>query len=221
MFDKPLEFIAPHHCCGCDKIGTLLCDNCKFNIVSEQNFVCIACHKPTSGSWLCKTCKTDYDRAWVVNERNGVLQRLIGLFKFERARSAYRYLGDLLLEVLPELPVETVIVPVPTTSSRIRERGYDHMLLIAKYIAKSRGIDVRQLLSRKTDSKQRQMSAVDRKRQAKNAFCVSGDIDPEKTYLIIDDVITTGSTIKYAAKCLKKAGAKNIWVAVIARQTLN
>jgi ComF family protein len=198
----------------------LLCANCKFNIVSERNFVCIACHKPTSGSWLCKTCKTDYDRAWVVNERNGVLQRLIGLFKFERVYAAYLPLGDLLLEVLPDLPSDTVIVPIPTTSARMRERGYDHMLLIAKYVAKRRGLVVQQLIARKTDSKQRQMSATDRNRQAKDAFCVSEKVSSNTTYLVIDDVITTGSTIKYATKCLKKAGAKNIWVALIARQTL-
>jgi ComF family protein len=220
MFDKPLSFIAPHHCCGCDKIGTLLCADCKFNIVSERIFVCVVCHKPTSGNWVCVDCKTDFSRAWVVNERNGALQRLVGLFKFERAKSAYRDLGDLVLEVLPDLPAGTVMVPIPTTSARIRERGYDHVLLIAKYVAKARGAQCAQLIARQTDSKQRQMNAKQRAVQAKNAFCINGDIDPEKTYLIIDDVITTGATIKYASRCLKRAGAKNIWVAIIARQTL-
>jgi ComF family protein len=178
------------------------------------------CHKPTVGNWLCKTCKTDYNKAWVVNERNGALQRLVGLFKFERTKSAYRDLGDLILEVLPQLPPNTVIVPVPTTSARIRERGYDHMLLIAKYIAKARGAECKQLISRLSNTKQRQKDAKQRSVQAKNAFGVNGRIDSDNTYLIIDDVITTGSTIKYATKCLKKAGVKNIWVAIIARQTL-
>ncbi|NTW61890.1 hypothetical protein HGB25_00520, partial [Candidatus Saccharibacteria bacterium] len=79
-----------------------------------------------------------YDKAWVVGQRDGVLQRLVGLYKFERAKSAYKVLGDLILDILPDLPPETVIVPIPTTPSRIRERGYDHMLLVARYIAKKR-----------------------------------------------------------------------------------
>lgn len=221
MFDKPLSFIAPHYCCGCDKIGTMLCGNCKYNITSEQNFVCIVCHRPTIANCLCNTCRADFSHAWVVGERKGVLQRLVGLYKFERAKSAYRDLGDLLLGVLPELPPDTIIVPIPTTSARIRERGYDHMLLIAKYIARARNVACRQLIARQTDTKQRQMGAVQRNIQAKNAFYVPGAVDPDATYLIIDDVITTGATIKYASRCLKRAGAKNIWVAVIARQTLD
>lgn len=221
MFDKLLSFIAPHYCCGCDRIGTMLCGNCKYNITSERNPVCIVCHRPTASNWLCNTCKADFSRAWVVGERKGVLQRLVGLYKFERAKSAYRDLGDLLLEILPELPADTIIVPIPTTSARIRERGYDHMLLIAKYVARVRGISCQQLITRQNNSKQRQMSAKQRAIQAKAAFCVEGSVDPEVTYLIIDDVITTGATIKYASRCLKKAGAKNIWVAVIARQTLD
>ena len=79
----------------------------------------------------------------MVGERNGTLQRLVGLYKFERTRLAYKQLGDLLNDVLPDLPTETVIVPVPTTPSRIRERGYDHMLLIAKHLARSRGLRCR------------------------------------------------------------------------------
>ena len=221
MFDKPLSFIAPHYCCGCDRIGTLLCDNCKYNITSERIPVCIMCHRPTAENWLCNTCKVDFSRAWVVSERKGVLQRLVGLYKFERAKAANCCLGDLLLDILPELPENTVIVPIPTTSARIRERGYDHMLLIAKYVARARNVRCGKLIIRQNDSKQRQMNAKQRAAQAKVAFGVAGKIDADATYLVIDDVITTGATIKYACRSLKKAGAKNIWVAVIARQTLD
>ena len=84
MINNMLSFIAPHHCCGCDKIGTLLCANCKYNIISESKMVCIVCHRPTGSNWLCNTCNAPYERAWVVGERSGTLQRLVGLYKFER-----------------------------------------------------------------------------------------------------------------------------------------
>jgi len=220
MLDTLLSFIAPHRCCGCDKIGSLLCGHCNYNITSESKMVCIVCHRPTTGNWLCKSCHMPYERVWVVGEREGVLQRLIGLYKFERAKSAYKTLGDLLLAILPDLPANTVVVPVPTTPSRIRERGYDHMLLIAKYVAKARGLKCQQLIYRQTNTKQRQATAKQRASQAKQAFAVNGPINDAIPYLLFDDVVTTGATIKYASQALRDAGAKYVWVAVVARQTM-
>jgi len=178
----------------------------------------MVCNKPTMTGWVCEKCVVPYDKLWVVGERKGVLQRLIGLYKFERAKSAYKSLGDLLLDVLPQLPADTVIVPVPTTPGRIRERGYDHMLLIAKYFAKKRGLKCAQVLGRRSNTKQRQASAKQRAVQAEKAFCIDCPINYDARYLIIDDIMTTGSTIKYAVKALKDAGANQVWVAIIARQ---
>jgi len=221
MLDDILSIIAPHHCCGCDEIGSLLCSNCKYNITSELKMVCIACGRPTGSTWLCGKCQVPYEKAWVVGERDGPLQRLVGLYKFQRARAAYKSLGDLLLDILPELPAETVVVPIPTTPGRIRERGYDHMLLVARYVAKIRGLKCHRLIRRQTNTKQRQATASKRDLQAKNAFFVPGKIDPDIPYLIVDDVVTTGATIKYASQALRDAGAKHVWVAVVARQTLD
>ncbi|HPF31105.1 MAG TPA: phosphoribosyltransferase family protein [Candidatus Saccharibacteria bacterium] len=218
MFDKPLSIIAPHYCCGCDEIGCLLCSNCKYNIINEPEMFCIVCGRPTGTMNLCNSCRVPYERVWLVGKREGILQRLVGSYKFERVIEAHEVLGDLLLEVLPELPPDTLIVPVPTTSGRIRERGYDHMLLITRYIAKKRGLVCKQLLLRKNDSKQRQASANIREIQAKQAFYVEAEINADTPILLVDDVVTTGSTIKYASKALKKAGAIHVWVAVIARQ---
>jgi ComF family protein len=183
--------------------------------------VCIVCGRPTGSAWLCNNCRPPYEKAWVVGERDGTLQRLVGLYKFERARSAYKPLGDLLLNALPDLPVETVVIPVPTTPSRIRERGYDHMLLIAKHVARGRGLKCQQLVRRKTNTKQRQATAKKRDAQAKNAFFVQDEIDAGTPYLIVDDVMTTEATVKYAAQALRDAGARHVWVAIIARQTLD
>lgn len=128
-----LSLVAPHLCCGCSSTGKPLCDNCKYNIISELGSVCLVCRRPCGVSGICTICRVPYDQAWFVGDRRDTLQRLIGLYKFERVRAAYRDLGELLLATVPDLPPETIIVPVPTVSAHVRERGYDHMLLIARY----------------------------------------------------------------------------------------
>lgn len=174
MLDKLMPIIAPHYCCGCDKIGSMLCCNCKYNIISDRQLFCIKCRRPTYSMSLCQDCAIDIERAYVVGVREGVLQRVIGLYKFERAYGGHKDLGDLLIEVLPDLPRNTVIVPVPTAPSHIRERGYDHMALIARYVSRQMKLDYRRFLVRATDTKQRQADSKTRIKQAKKAFkCVT------------------------------------------------
>lgn len=221
MIDRILSILAPHLCSGCQQIGTLLCDNCKYNITSEPYQSCLSCEKPVNASGVCNRCRVPYVRAWCVGERTDALQRLIGLYKFERTQSAYKVLGDLLLDTLPVLPANTVVVPLPTVRAHVRERGFDHTVLIAKYIARKRGLTYRPLVERVHSSTQRHATAKQRLAQAKIAFHVNNPVDPELNYLLIDDVVTTGASITYASKALIDAGARHVWVAVIARQTLD
>lgn len=222
MIDALLSYVAPHHCSGCDISGTLLCDNCKYDIISEPFLQCAACGKNTAGrNGLCSQCRVPYARAWCVSARRDQLQRLIGNFKFTNAKSAYIPLAELLHKQLPDLPGNTVIIPVPTANSHIRQRGYDHMLLIARRLGKLRGLSVDTSLDRVIDTKQRSATARQREQNAKNAFSCRTNLDPSKQHLLIDDVITTGATVKYATLALQAAGANNVWVASISRQPLD
>ena len=221
MIDTLLSIVAPHHCCGCGKSGSLLCPNCKYNITSETKNVCLACGRPSFRPGVCNTCKVPYSQAWFVGERKDVLQRLVGLYKFERAKSADKDLAGLLDDILPQLPENTMIVPIPTVPAHVRERGYDHTLLLAKRLGRIRRLPVAKILVRNTNTMQRHATAAARGLQAKIAFRVVGKVDENINYLIVDDVVTTGATVRYAAKVLKDAGATQVWVAVLARQTLD
>jgi len=159
--------------------------------------------------------------AWCVSARQDHLQRLIGNFKFTNAKSAYIPLAALLNDFLPDLPSNTVIVPVPTANSHIRQRGYDHMLLIAHRLGKIRGLPVSTSLRRVTDTQQRSASARQRVENAKSAFSCKDKLPPGANYLLVDDVMTTGATVKYAAIALQNAGAETVWVASISHQPLD
>jgi ComF family protein len=221
MIESLLSYVAPHLCCGCGEIGVLLCDNCKYDIENDAEKPCLACGIAPSAAGVCQGCKVPYSRAWYVGERSGVLQRLIGDFKFQNMRAAYRPLATLLMEAIDQLPENTIVVPIPTVPSHVRERGYDHTLLLAKQVAEYRGLRLQRALSRLTSTKQRDATRAQRLAQAKAAFAVRGTIDSSAPYLLIDDIVTTGATVEYAAHALQTAGVRDIWVAVIARQPLD
>jgi ComF family protein len=113
-----------------------------------------------------------------------------------------------------------VITSVPTISTHIRQRGYDHAALIAREVARQRGVKYQALLKRRTTTVQQGARRKERLKQAEGAFEAARHIDGS-TVLIIDDIFTTGATLHYAATTLLAAGAREVWVAVVARQPLD
>ncbi|MBI3494696.1 ComF family protein [Candidatus Saccharibacteria bacterium] len=162
-----------------------------------------------------------FGRSWVIGAREGELAKVIGDFKWSRLRSAHSPLSDLLDIFLPILPSNTVVVPIPTISHHKRIRGYDHADLVARTFAETRGLSKRNFLKRKDNAIQHKANKAERRKQAEKAFYCNKALDPSVPYLLLDDIITTGYTIKAATRVLKGAGAKEIWVAAIARQPLN
>lgn len=221
MVDRLLGIVAPHLCSGCGQVGTLLCDNCKYNIISQAFSRCVSCNR-TSAEGVCQHHKVAFQQIWVVGERSGTLQRLIGGFKFQNMKTASRNLAELLDGRIPPLPSSTIIIPVPTASTHIRERGYDHTLLIARHFAHLRSLQMNnRLIGRRHTKTQHSANRADRIRQAVSAFQLVGDVDQQAPYLIIDDVVTTGSTIQGVARLLRQAGAGKVWVGALARQPLD
>ena len=222
MIDRLLSTIAPHHCFGCGNVGTILCEGCKYDIVTEPFLTCVSCGKLASlSSGLCFDCQMPYERAWCVADRRDHLEQLIDAYKFKNTKAAYEPLADLLHSRLPDLPPYTVVIPIPTVNSHIRQRGYDHMLLIARQLGRLRRLPVDTSLTRATNTTQRGAGARERSAQAKFAFTCDRKLDPQALYLLVDDVITSGATVKYAAQTLRDAGATRVWVASVSRQPLD
>lgn len=202
-------------------MGAPLCPDCKFNIGSEPFSGCVVCSKPTSDGGICVEHRKLYQDGWCVGPRDDVLEQLINGYKFGRKRANHLVLGELLGGVMAELPADAVLVPIPTIRRHIRQRGYDHALLIAQYIATGRGLKCTPLLRRRTQTVQLGASKKDRRKQAAVAFACDEMLDGERLYVLVDDVFTTGATMEYAAKELKRAGARHTAIAVATRQPLD
>jgi ComF family protein len=218
MLDRLLDVFAPHICCSCGRQNALLCEYCHYDIVSEAFHRCIVCLKPTVDTNLCSRCRPAavYDDAWCVNERSDGLKELIDRYKFDRARAGAAILASLLDEAMPQLPTDTVVTYIPDIASHRRQRGYDHMALVAKLLARRRSYPCRPLLVRETSLSQRGASKVERAKRQAGAFRVDETIDSPT--LLIDDIYTTGATINAGAAAIRAVSGQPLFVAVVARQ---
>ena len=213
-----LDLLAPHSCRGCGHIGSVLCDCCKNDIIKTHVDVCPKCKakKPTS---ICPNC-LDLPPTHIVGERSGPLGDLIHGFKYQSIRAAAKPLAKLLDEILPKIKGEVVIVPLPTITKHIRARGLDHTYLVAKNLAKLRGknYQVKPLLLRNQNTVQVGTDQKTRLKQAESAYKVNPKIkiNQTTTYLLLDDVWTTGASLEASTKKLREAGAKKIELAILA-----
>jgi ComF family protein len=149
----------------------------------------------------------------------GVLQEAISQLKFHSVKRLSKPLGRLLLSF--DLSGINGIVPVPLSMKRLRERGFNQSLLIARIVSKEKGIPmlIDILLKEKETPPQTGLSAKERLSNLKGAFEVKGNIEGMRL-LLVDDVMTTGATITECAKVLMKAGAKEVIALTLARSSM-
>ncbi|MDO4612080.1 MAG: hypothetical protein Q4B29_01295 [Candidatus Saccharibacteria bacterium] len=208
-FPGLLDLLAPHSCRGCGHTGEALCDCCKNNILKQKTSF-----RP----------KEKLPKTFIVGKRDGLLNDLIHDFKYNSNRSLAKPLAELLAEKLPKNQKgKVVVVPLPTATNHIRTRAFDHTLLLAKHLARFKGYQVEELLVRTKNTVQVGADEKTRLKQAREAFELNPKlkIDPETTYLILDDVWTTGASMKSAIKKLRQGGAKKLIVGVLAVNRLD
>lgn len=220
MTDRLLEKVAPYLCCGCGKQGTILCECCAYNINDTPSFVCFACLRPES-TGVCDTHTSPLLATWIVSWRRDTLQRVIDAYKFKRVKRAALSLAGLLHTRVPLLPSNTIIVPVPTRAHHIRQRGYDHTLLIAQEFATLRHLEVARTLKTRAHHTQHTLSRAEREMEVKDSFILTETAPRDVPHLIIDDIVTTGSTLQEAARVLASSGVSTIWGAALAIQPLD
>jgi ComF family protein len=142
----------------------------------------------------------------------GAAKELVWRLKYSGAQAAAKIMAREMAAALPpNRDKGTIIVPVPTASSRVRQRGYDQASLLARELSKITGVPVKKLLTRLGASQQVEADRDVRRSQLQDAFIAR---KPRKlvdqTIVLVDDVLTTGATFESAARCLANAGATRI-----------
>lgn len=227
-----LDLIFPKLCVGCNKFGTYLCSSCK-NEIKQTDLVCPVCEKNSIGGLTHPLCSKKYrlDGLWSLGIYEGSLKRTIQKIKYKFVSDVGESLINLIVEYwaknsplfLDEVKKDGgegwVIVPVPLHPKRERFRGFNQSALLGKILAQKIGLKYGNYLKRiKYTKPQVGLMGFQRKQNIKGAFSLNTSHFPLITnILLVDDVWTTGSTLKECCYILKAGGAKKVWALTIAR----
>ncbi len=176
---------------------------------------------------LCRRASPLFRKAVAYGAYDGPLRDLVHILKYQRIKPAARLLGRFLHQALAgkELPEATLSVPVPLWKGKRRQRGFNQAEEIALALLRlqSRGsiqLNTALLVRTRETASQTGLTRHQRRANLRGAFSVC---QPEKlqgrNVLLVDDVMTTGATANECARVLLRAGAKQVWVATVARAT--
>lgn len=218
-----LDFIFPKKCVGCGKFGDYICTDCFIKISFETESICLVCNRQAVNGITHPGCYSKYtiDGMLASIVYRNISKRLIYAFKYkpyladlEKMLVDFFYEGLIQKEQFHKiLQKDTVLVPVPLHSKKMRERGYNQAEILAKNLGKRLGIAVSPALYKVRETRsQTSLKREDRKKNIVNAFTVNAElVTANSKFLLVDDIITSGATMLEAAKVLKRAGAKKVW----------
>lgn len=235
MFKRIVEMLFPedYSCLGCgmDVFDNPydMCDDCKKRLPFLKGHLCVRCGEPfASDGMVCKKCKKKpivYDRAISPFIYDKVIKNLIVGLKHNKkkfhAKSLAKFMADLFID--SKLYAD-IIIPVPLCEKRLKERGFNQSKLIADELSAVIKIKVvdNVLFRIKETPRQATLDFQERQLNIKDAFAVKNcRAIKDKFVLLVDDVYTTGATVRECAKVLKRAGAKCVYVLTAAHTLIN
>lgn len=216
MFERILDLIFPPKCIFCNKILKFGSDIC----------ICESCRKkiPYFNDRNINLIKSNnyFDDIICICEYSGIIKEALIRYKFSNRPSFGRTFAKLIYERVKEMTdceEFDIIICVPLHRKKEQIRGYNQSYLISKQLGKLLGIEANKNLlirTRNTDS-QSLLNRVERLRNLKDAFSVTdANSVKDKSIIVVDDILTTGTTLNECCKVLKDAGARKITAAVVA-----
>ena len=166
---------------------------------------------------LCRRGLTGFDAAYSYGSYEDELRELIHLFKYAGIETLARPLGKLLLIALPREQNFDVIVPMPLHWRKRWRRGFNQAELLAREVSRVWGAPVSRLVRRRrATAVQAGLTSAKRRANVAGAFRATGLVKGKRV-LLVDDVMTTGSTAGACAAALKRAGAAHVTLLTLAR----
>ncbi|MCB1601589.1 MAG: ComF family protein [Xanthomonadales bacterium] len=214
--------------CGVEAAGSRLCADC-VALLEHSGTACARCAEPLPvATPLCGKClkrPPAFDAAWAGFIYRAPFDHLVQRLKFNDALSVGRALAPIWSAALrsrleahsAEMP--QALIPIPLHRSRLRQRGYNQALELARELGVALQLPVlpQALLRQRATAPMPGLDLIARRRNIRGAFAVGKARLPARVALI-DDVMTSGATLNEAAKTLKRAGVERVEVWVLARR---
>jgi competence protein ComFC len=229
IYNKLLDLLFPVECVGCEIYGTYLCDNCLEKIKPSASSACVFCGKNTILTGVCESCRqesgldgvliaVDYDQPYIHD--------LIWSLKFGFVQEMSQSLAKIIKKWTDEVNAvnvlklnDSLVAPIPLHKKRFIYRGFNQAELIAKNLTEHfpdwHYADL--LIKTKNTKSQLEFGREERLLNLQDAFTATQHLNGQ-TVIIIDDVVTTGSTLTQAAIALKSAGAARVYGLVCAKR---
>jgi competence protein ComFC len=233
LFEAAISLLYPATCtiCGTNiRAGTYLCDGCEAKIVRIVSPFCNICSEPFDGSitsiFTCANCAhrtIHFDAAVAAYRSRGIVREIIHEFKYGRQMHLRHLIARWLRAALDDERLRDIsfdlVVPVPLHPARQRERGFNQAGLLAQLLSADTSIPSKSVLQRiRYTTTQTALDRSERMENLHNAFRLRKNADVRGLrVLLIDDVLTTGSTLSECARVLKRAGATSVHAATAAR----
>ncbi|MGN6514171.1 MAG: double zinc ribbon domain-containing protein [Lysobacteraceae bacterium] len=221
------RLLWPTRCLVCGEAGGEAWDLCPAcaDALPWQGRACRRCALPLPGGETGAVCGGCLAAPPPLQEAHAAclyaapVDRLLPRFKFHEDLAAGRLLAQLMADAFAGLPRPDALVPVPLHVSRLRRRGYDQALELARPLARALRIPLRDGLLRRVraTAAQSERDAAARRRNVRGAFAAPPGADLPAHVVLVDDVMTTGATRHAAAQALRRAGVARVDAWVCAR----
>ncbi len=219
-------WLWPPSCLLCGEAATGGRDLCRGCVVSLpwNRSACLRCALPLpTPAPACGDClqyPPPLDQTHAALVYGFPVDKLQPRLKFHADLACGRLLSQLMIEAFTGLPRPQALIPLPLHRARLRSRGYDQALELARPLSRAFGIPLIDgiLMRQRATAPQSLLDAAARKRNLRGAFVVKKALATSLDHVVlIDDVMTTGATLHAAAKALRRAGVKRVDAWVCAR----
>lgn len=227
-----LELLFPKTCLGCGKKGQYLCSNCisKIKIINQ---ICPVCQKPSFFGQIHHFCQKKWSLDGLISifPYKGIIRETILQLKFKYVTELEEELFNLTSDLFEKSDSfsqikqflsngKPIVIPVPLHWYKENYRGFNQSEIFGKRLAEKFDLEIKKniLIRCRFTQPQFGLDKKERKENIKGAFMINPRIrDLSFNVLLIDDIWTTGITLKTCASLLKKSGAKIVWGLTIAR----
>lgn len=232
LLDPLCSLFFPSHCAGCGVAvpeGSDVCGTCEESIEKIRPPRCDVCSQPYAGDvpvFTCPNCRDEafhFDCAIAVVRSRGPVREMIHRLKYGKEIWLGRVLAAWMEQGLddPRLAGWTpdALVPVPLHPRRLREREFNQAEILCHELSRKCGIPVfAPLARRRYTTTQTQLDRKNRRQNLRDAFVLGKNRDVTNMHLLlVDDVLTTGSTLDACAAVLLEAGARSVCALTAAR----